>query len=75
MSNTDMQRAVEVAIINNTPTEDLPQPHWTTDQLQEEFSVLGFMAPYIVVQRKSDGKTGTLQFKHSPRIYFNWQED
>lgn len=75
MSKTDMYRAVEQHNINNTPVEELPQPHWTTAQLQEEFTVLGFMAPYIVVQRNSDGKKGSLQFKHSPRIYFGWQED
>ncbi len=40
-------------------------------QLAEDFEVLGFMAPYIVVRRKSDGKKGSLEFQHSPRFYFN----
>jgi hypothetical protein len=47
---------------------------WTTDQLQEEFDVLWFSAPYVGVTRKSDGKDGTMEFGHAPRIYFNFQE-
>lgn len=72
---TENIRRIEQAVINHTPAEALPEEQWTTQQLQEEFDVLGFMAPYIVVQRKSDGQKGSLMFKHSPRVYFNWQED
>lgn len=48
---------------------------WDTDQLREEFEVIGFLAPYVVVKRKSDGKKGSLQFQHNPRFYFNLVED
>jgi hypothetical protein len=48
---------------------------WTTQQLADEFEVLGFAAPFVVVQRKSDRKRGTLEFTHSPRVYFGWRED
>lgn len=47
---------------------------WNTDQMREEFEVLGFAAPLVVVQRKSDGATGSLKFTHNPRYYFDWQE-
>jgi hypothetical protein len=47
----------------------------TTDQMQEHYIALAFMAPYVIVRRKRDGKTGTLEFTHSPRCYFNWQAD
>jgi hypothetical protein len=50
------------------------QQTWTTEQLQQDFDVLGFRAPLVAVRRKSDGKRGTLEFKHSPRVYFDWQE-
>ena len=46
---------------------------WDTDQMTEEFQAIGFMAPLIVVRRKSDGVKGSLEFQHSPRLYFNWQ--
>jgi hypothetical protein len=49
-------------------------PTWTTGELQRDFEVLGFRAPLVAVRRKSDGKRGTLEFKHSPRVYFDWQE-
>ena len=47
---------------------------WTTEQLLEEFEVLGFLAPFVHVRRRSDGKEGSLMFRHSPRVYFGWQE-
>lgn len=48
---------------------------WTTDQMREEFEVIGFGAPFVVVKRKADGKKGSLEFCHMPRFYFNWIED
>lgn len=48
---------------------------WDTTELTEEFEVLGFLAPYVVVTRKTDGARGSLEFQHYPRYYFNWQED
>ena len=48
---------------------------WCPAELARDFEVLGFMAPYVVVRRKADGKVGSLEFQHDPRFYFNWQED
>jgi len=48
---------------------------WNTEQLTAEFTVTGFMAPYVIVRRKSDNAVGSLEFQHDPRYYFNWQED
>lgn len=47
---------------------------WDTQELQKDFIVESFLAPYVVVRRKSDDKQGSLQFQHMPRYYFNWQE-
>jgi hypothetical protein len=46
---------------------------WTTRELAEEFEVIGFAAPLVVVRRKADGVKGSLEFQHNPRLYFNWQ--
>jgi len=46
---------------------------WDTHQLSEDFEVLGFMAPVVVVKRKSDGRKGSLYFQHNPRFYFDFQ--
>ena len=48
---------------------------WDTTELQEDFTVLGFLAPYVVVQRKSDGVKGSLMFQNSPRLYFGFSPD
>ena len=45
---------------------------WNTDELRRDFDVIGFQAPYVVVTRKLDGRKGSLQFQHAPRVYFDW---
>ena len=47
-------------------------PLWTTEELREEFEVLSFAAPFVVVRRLEDGAKGTLLFTHSPRVYFDF---
>jgi len=46
---------------------------WDTDQMSEIFQALGFMAPIVVVRRRSDGVKGSLEFQHNPRFYFSFQ--
>jgi len=50
-------------------------PLWDPSQLFSDFEVLGFIAPYVVVRRKSDGRKGSLEFQHHPRFYFNFALD
>ena len=45
---------------------------WDTNELRNEFDALGFMAPLVVVRRKSDGRKGSLEFQHAPRFFFNF---
>lgn len=49
------------------------RPVWNTEEMLQEFDVLSFSAPFVVVKRKSDGTYGTLEFSHSPRWYFGWK--
>ena len=48
---------------------------WSTDELARDFDVIGFMAPFVVVKRRSDGVVGSLEFQHQPRVYFNFEAD
>jgi len=48
---------------------------WNTKELGDEFEVLGFMAPFCVVRRKSDNTKGSVEFQHMPRFYFNFVKD
>jgi hypothetical protein len=52
--------------------EDRHGKVWNTDELQEDFKVIGFTSPFVAVERKSDGMTGTLEFTHMPRFYFDF---
>jgi len=70
---TEDRRRALLADVNTSPVPD--GPTWTTEQLTEAFAVEGFLAPYVVVRRRSDGKRGTLLFKHSPRVYFDFQPE
>jgi hypothetical protein len=45
---------------------------WDTQQLGKDFEVIGFMAPLVVVRRLADGRKGSLEFQHTPRLYFNF---
>lgn len=48
---------------------------WTIDTIGRTFEITGFMAPFVVVRRLSDGVVGSVQFQHHPRIYFGFQKD
>ena len=54
---------------------EFAEKQWTTAQLQEEFIVESFLAPFVVVTRKADNVKGSMMFKHSPRVYFNFTPD
>ena len=43
---------------------------WDTDELRRDFEVTGFMPPFVVVRRRSDGIGGSLVFQHRPRFFF-----
>jgi hypothetical protein len=47
---------------------------WDTKELQQDFEVQGFMAPFCMVVRKFDGAKGTLMFQHMPRFYFSFEK-
>ena len=58
---TESIRRTLVAEINAEPgsREALEAEHgqvWDTRQLSEDFDVIGFSAPLVVVKRKSDGQ-------------------
>ena len=48
---------------------------WDTTELQEQFEVTGFMAPFVGVRRRCDGKRGSVMFQASPRVYFKFQPE
>ena len=75
---TENIRRQMLAEINTVPgsREYLQAKHgqvWNTHQLSDDFEVLGFMAPIVVVRRRSDGVKGSLMFQHSPRFYFGFE--
>jgi hypothetical protein len=75
---TEPIRRELLAEINAVPgsREALEAEHgkvWDTKQLGEDFEVIGFAAPLVVVRRKADGVKGSLFFQHNPRFYFGFQ--
>jgi hypothetical protein len=77
---TEATRREMVAEINAEPGSRaaLETKHgqvWDTDQLRDEFEVIGFMAPLVGVRRKSDGVKGSMMFQHHPRLYFGFQPE
>ena len=78
MDETEGIRRLMVKDINSVEgsreyLETLHGQVWDTDQIRAEFEVIGFMAPFMVVKRKTDGIKGSLMFQHSPRFYFSFE--
>jgi hypothetical protein len=48
---------------------------WNTQEAMMDFDFKGFMAPFVVVVRKSDNLLGTLIFQAYPRFYFSFRGD
>jgi hypothetical protein len=77
---TETIRRSMVQQINTVPgdRERLEAKHgkvWDTQQLQQDFEVLGFAAPLIVVRERRSGQKGSLFFQHSPRLYWGFTPD
>jgi hypothetical protein len=79
---TDPTENIRRAMVETgQPAQDLTDAHtvgeptWDTEALRAEFEVLGFMAPFVFARRKSTGEKGSLEFTHSPRVYFDWQPE
>jgi hypothetical protein len=80
IDETESARRQMVATINADagPRADLEAQHgqvWDTSQLQNDFQVLGFLAPVVVVRRRSDGIKGSLMFQHDPRLYYSFSPE
>jgi len=74
---TEALRAMATHLINSNPQsrEELEEQYgqaWDTTELQEDFTVLQFAAPFVIVERKSDGAHGSLVFQHHPRFYYDF---
>ena len=74
---TEFIRREMQAEINAAPgsREALEAEHgqvWDTDEMCQDFEAIGFMAPLVVVRRRSDGVKGSLMFQHSPRLYYGF---
>jgi len=80
IDETESIRREMVATINADPGSraDLESKHgqvWDTSELQNDFQVLGFAAPFVIARRRSDGVRGSLMFQHSPRFYHSFQPE
>ena len=67
--NTQNEKAIEKARLIGIHGENNV---FDTTELQEQFEVIGFDAPFCVVRRKSDGIKGSMEFQHTPRFYFDF---
>jgi hypothetical protein len=76
---SDSTEAARRELIPTMPAEALAaaergEPVYTTAEMTAEFEAIGFLAPYVMVRRRSDGVEGTLMFTHNPRFYFGFSE-
>ena len=50
-----------------------PDNVFTTSELTTQFNVTSFSYGICFVTRRSDNIKGTLDFSHSPRLYYNFR--
>lgn len=78
---TEPARRVLVAAINSSPADRISLNEaygqtWDTQELQRDFTVEEFRAPFVVVRRKADGVRGSMMFQHGPpRLYFGFKPE
>jgi len=48
---------------------------WDTSELQRDYIVIGFLAPFVVVRHRDSREEGSLEFQHQPRFYFNYRRN
>ena len=70
----DPTEAARRAMLEDT-TRTAPDDRMSTVEMSALYDVVGFLAPFVVVVRKSDGVKGSLEFTHSPRFYFGFKAD
>lgn len=78
MTNDPTEGVRRLLIEAGAPEADLAAtegPKWDTAALTRDFEVIGFAAPFVVVRKLDTGEKGTLEFTHSPRVYFDWKPD
>lgn len=75
----DERRRQMIHAVNSNPKsrEELEQlgQVWDAEELRRDFEVLGYRAPFVVVERRSDGARGSLLFQHEPRYHFEFTLD
>ena len=69
--NTDPRTAERATLEAEYGADDV----WDTAEMSKTFEVLSFMAPFVVAIRRSNGQKGTLCFRHSPRLYFDFRAE
>ncbi len=58
--------------IERQELEDRVGQVWNTTELQEDFIVHSFMAPFCSVEKKDTGVKGLLAFQTDPRFYYDF---
>ncbi len=72
-----VQRIASVKINSNPGERELLEAKygqvWDTTEMQEDFTVESFAAPFVMVKHKESGDTGSMTFQARPRYYFDFQ--
>ena len=45
---------------------------WDDAEFAEDFEIIEFKAPVVLVRRRWDAKQGSVEYQDHPRFYFNW---
>lgn len=69
----ELRTAINIQSRERPALEEAFGDVWDTAQLQNDFKMRSFSAPFVVVTRKADDQEGFLTFQHYPRFYWGFE--
>lgn len=67
------RRAAQELVLQKLALEARFGRVWTEEELLREFRVMGYMQPFVNVERLDSGLRGVLRCTKDLRFYFDWK--
>ena len=71
----DMVQEINAREAGRAEMEEEHGQVWNTQEATNDFTFHSFLAPFVLVTRKSDGARGSLMFQHRPRFYYGFKPE
>lgn len=70
-----LEKQINGAPKNRAELEETEERVWDSDEVRDDFDIVGFKAPFAMAIHIDTNTSGTLLFQDNPRYYFGWNPD